>query len=115
MNEQNEQRGNKYTDVLIVGAGPTGLMTACQLARLGIKFRIIDKNKGPTTQSRALAIHAASMEIFCQVGIADNFIKLGKKVQAVNYFVKGKVEQRISLSEFGKGTTRFPFLLMLEQ
>src|SRR5688572_2643484 len=103
------------TEVLITGAGPTGLMTACQLARHDIKFRIIDNDNGPTTQSRALAIHAASMEIFSQLGIADRFVKLGKQVQAVNYFVKGRVAQRIPLSEFGKGATQFPFLLVLEQ
>lgn len=110
-----EQTKSESTQVLIVGAGPTGLMTACQLARHGVKFRIVDNDNGPTTQSRALAIHAASMEIFSQMGIADDFVRLGKKVQAVNYFVKGKVEQRIPLSEFGKGATEFPFLLVLEQ
>ncbi|PSL44272.1 2-polyprenyl-6-methoxyphenol hydroxylase-like FAD-dependent oxidoreductase [Chitinophaga niastensis] len=103
------------TAVLIVGAGPTGLMAACQLARLGIKFRIIDKNKEPTTQSRALAIHAASMEIFSQMGISDEFIALGKQTKAINYLVKGKVTEHIPLSAFGKGLTAFPFLLMLEQ
>lgn len=102
-------------DVLIVGAGPTGLMMACQLARLGIPFRIIEKNQGPNRQSRALAIHAASMEIFSQLGIADQFEERGKQVRAVNYLVKGKVEKRIPLSEFGRGLTQFPFLLVLEQ
>lgn len=116
-NGSENMEGNKAvkTEVLIVGAGPTGLMAACLLARYGIKFRIIDNDNGPTAQSRALAIHAASMEIFSQIGIADDFLRLGKKVQAVNYFVKGKVKQRIPLSEFGKGTTQFPFLLVLEQ
>ncbi|MBA3648271.1 MAG: FAD-dependent monooxygenase [Chitinophagales bacterium] len=102
-------------EVLIIGAGPTGLMLACQLTRLGIKFRIVEKNKGPTIQSRALAIHAASIEIFSQMGIADKFLTLGKRTKAINYFVKGKIAQRIPLSEFGKLLTEFPFLLMLEQ
>jgi len=110
-----ERSKSDKSEVVIVGAGPTGLLAACLLARYGLKFRIIEKNKGTTTQSRALAIHAASMEIFSQIGIADNFVTLGKKVQAVNYFVKGKVKQRIPLSEFGKGATQFPFLLVLEQ
>lgn len=102
-------------EVIIVGAGPTGLMAACQLSRLGITFRIIEKNAGPTIHSRALAIHAASIEIFSQMGIVDQFLEAGKKVKAINYLVKGKVEKQIQLSNFGKGLTEFPFLLMLEQ
>jgi 2-polyprenyl-6-methoxyphenol hydroxylase-like FAD-dependent oxidoreductase len=47
--------------VLIVGAGPSGLMLACQLQRFGISYRIVEKNSGPTTQSRALAIQARSL------------------------------------------------------
>jgi len=102
-------------EVLIIGAGPTGLMAACQFAKLGIKFRIIDKNKEPNTQSRALAIHAASMEIFSQMGIAEQFVELGRRTKGINYLVNGKVMQHIALSEFGKGLTEFPYLLMLEQ
>ncbi len=103
-------------ELLIVGAGPTGLMMACQLAVRNIPFRIIDKNENHTTQSRAIVIHAASMEIFSQLGIADNFLALGKRVNAINFIVKGKVVKNISLfSEFGKGLTKFPFFLALEQ
>jgi 2-polyprenyl-6-methoxyphenol hydroxylase-like FAD-dependent oxidoreductase len=103
------------SEVLIIGAGPTGLMTACQLTLRNIQFRIIDKNKGPNSESRALAIHAASMEAFSQIGIAEQFLELGKRTKAINYLVKGKVAEHIKLSEFGKGLTEFPFLLMLEQ
>jgi 2-polyprenyl-6-methoxyphenol hydroxylase-like FAD-dependent oxidoreductase len=110
-----ESKMRANTSVLIIGAGPTGLLAASQLARLGTKFRIIEKNSGPNRQSRALAIHAGSMEIFNQMGIAEQFLNLGVKVQAVNYMVKGKVQKRIPLSEFGKGLTKFPFLLVVEQ
>lgn len=106
---------NAKSEVLIVGAGPTGLMAACQLSRHGIGFRIIEKNGGPNRQSRALAIHARSMEIFSQMGIAEEFLSLGVKVQAVNYLVKNKVQRRIPLSDFGKSLTPFPFLLVVEQ
>ncbi|MDP4150961.1 MAG: FAD-dependent monooxygenase [Bacteroidota bacterium] len=102
--------------VLIVGAGPTGLMLACQLALRGIPFRIIDTNRDHTTQSRAIVIHAASMELFAQMGVADRFLELGKPVQAINFIVKGKVAEHIALfSEFGKSLTEFPFFLALEQ
>lgn len=56
-----------YTDVLIVGTGPTGLMMACQLVINKIPFRIIDKNEDHTTQSRALVIQARGVEIFDQM------------------------------------------------
>jgi 2-polyprenyl-6-methoxyphenol hydroxylase-like FAD-dependent oxidoreductase len=74
-------------EVLIIGAGPTGLMMACQLALRNIPFRIIDKNEDHTTQSRALVIHARSLEIFEQMGIAHEAVQQGKKAKAVNLFV----------------------------
>ena len=44
------------TDVLIVGAGPTGLMLAIQLARRGVRVEIVDRHSGPAQQSRALGV-----------------------------------------------------------
>jgi 2-polyprenyl-6-methoxyphenol hydroxylase-like FAD-dependent oxidoreductase len=102
-------------EILIVGAGPTGLMMACQLAIHNIPFRIIDKNEDHTTQSRALVIHARSLEIFEQMGIAEEAVQLGKQAKAVNLFVNGKRRMRINLSNAGTGLTQFPFLLILEQ
>lgn len=103
------------TDVLIIGAGPTGLMMACQLAVCNISFRIIDKTEDHTTQSRAIVIHAASMEIFAQMGIADQFLELGKRVKAINYVAKNKAIHIPLFSAFGKELTEFPFFLALEQ
>ncbi len=107
---------NETQQVLIAGAGPTGLMMACQLSLHNIPFRIIDKNEDHTTQSRAIVIHAASMEILAQMGIVEEFLKLGKKVQALNYIVKGRVAAHIPIfSTYGTGLTPFPFFLALEQ
>lgn len=103
------------TDVLIVGAGPTGLMMACQLAMRNISFRIIDKTEDHTTQSRALVIHARSMEILQQMGIADQAIEKGKIARAGNLFVNGKITLSIPLKDIGKNLTDFPFILILEQ
>lgn len=107
-------KGNK-PPVLIVGAGPTGLMMASQLARFGIPFRIIEKNEGPTTQSRALVIQPRSLEIFGQMDIAQRAVKQGRTFQTINYVVNGKLAQRVPLGDFGKGLTEFPYLLILEQ
>ena len=52
------------TDVLIVGAGPTGLMLANQLGRRGVRAMIIDRHSGPAMQSRAMAVQASSRPSF---------------------------------------------------
>ena len=56
------------TEVLIIGAGPTGLMAANQLVRFGIDFIIVDSKEGPTQESRAIAVTARSLEIYQQMG-----------------------------------------------
>src|SRR4030095_8931177 len=94
------------TPVLIVGAGPTGLMMASQLARFGIPFRILEKNEGPTTQSRALVIQPRSLEILEQMGIAELAVMQGRSFQTINYVVNGKLAQRVPLGDFGKGLTQ---------
>ena len=57
------------TDVLIVGAGPTGLMLANQLARHGVRALIIDRHAGPALQTRALGVQARTLEIYSHLGI----------------------------------------------
>ncbi|HRN46947.1 MAG TPA: FAD-dependent monooxygenase [Niabella sp.] len=87
--------------VLISGAGPSGLMMAAQLAMFQVPFRIIDKNEDHTTQSRALVIHARSLEIFDQMGIANEAIKQGEKARAVNLIANGKRKLRFNLEGVG--------------
>ena len=57
--------------ILIVGAGPTGLVLALSLARRGVPFRIIDRNAGPGTASRAMAVQARTLEFYDQLGFAN--------------------------------------------
>lgn len=104
----------KNTDVLIVGAGPAGLMMACQLARFGINFRIIDKNQSRPVYSGALIVHAASLEIFQQMGIAGKAISQGKTVKALSVVFSSK-KFRFELENMGSGLSRFTSMLMLEQ
>src|SRR6266566_846056 len=59
------------TDVLIIGAGPTGLVLALWLTRLGIRVRVVDKTTEPGTTSRALAVQGRTLELYRQVGLAD--------------------------------------------
>jgi 2-polyprenyl-6-methoxyphenol hydroxylase-like FAD-dependent oxidoreductase len=65
----------KIVDVLIVGAGPTGLTLACELRRRGIQIRLIDKMPARTTQSRALGLQARSLEIFEKLGVLDSILE----------------------------------------
>lgn len=102
-------------DVLIIGAGPTGLMMACQLAIQKIPFRIIDKNEDHTTQSRALVIQARSVEILDQMGLAEIAIQQGKIAKGIGAFFNGKRILHVVVNSMGEGLTRFPYLLMLEQ
>lgn len=103
------------TQVLIVGAGPPGLMAACQLAIGNIPFRIIDKCDKPFKGSGALIIHARSLEIFHQMGIADMAISQGILAGKLHLIFNGKKRLSLSLKEIGKGQSRFSGLLLLEQ
>src|SRR5215470_6006334 len=62
------------TDVLIVGAGPTGLMAGLVLTRRGVPVVVVDQKAGPTRESRALAVQARTMEIYDQLGLADQVL-----------------------------------------
>jgi len=103
------------TDVLIVGAGPTGLMLANQLARRGVRPVIIDRHSGPAQQSRAMAVQARTLEIYSKMGIADNALRLGARGTAANMWAQGKHTARIPIGDIGKHMSPFPFVLMLGQ
>jgi 2-polyprenyl-6-methoxyphenol hydroxylase-like FAD-dependent oxidoreductase len=98
--------------VLIAGAGPTGLMMACELARHGIAFRIIDKNAGPTLGSNATWIQTRTLEILDHLGIANRFLKAGHTCNAINLYADGKSLLKIPLAQIG---STYPFILMLPQ
>jgi 2-polyprenyl-6-methoxyphenol hydroxylase-like FAD-dependent oxidoreductase len=76
--------------VVIVGAGPVGLVAACDLARRGIGVRIVDKLAAPTSESRAIAIHARSCDMLDRMGVLDDLIATGVKSTAMNMFANGK-------------------------
>jgi len=103
------------TDVLIAGAGPTGLMLANQLARRGTRVLIIDRHSGPAQQSRAIAVQARTLEIYAKLGIADRAIELGKKGTGANMWAEGRWMARIPVGEIGQDLSPFPYVLMLGQ
>src|SRR5882724_57812 len=102
-------------NVLIVGAGPTGLVLANWLARQGIPFRIVDKAAEPGTTSRALAVHARTLELYRQLDLAEAVIENGHKVPAFSLWVKGKSEARVPFADIAQGLTPYPFVQMFPQ
>src|ERR1700674_2093280 len=91
------------TDVLIVGAGPTGLVLALWLARLGVRVRIVDKTSEPGTTSRALAVAARTLELYRQIGLADAVVERGQRIVAVNLWVTGRKVARAVFGAMGAG------------
>ena len=78
------EKASFETDVLIVGAGPTGLMLANQLGRRGIRARIIDRHAGPARETRALGVQARTLEIYSKLGIVERALELGKRGDGAN-------------------------------
>ena len=103
------------TDVIIIGAGPTGLMAANQLSRFGIDYIIIDSKDGPTHESRAIAVSARSLEIYQQLGVIDEVVNNGKKIESFNVFSEGKPQVSVNFNNIGKGLSDFYYLLAYEQ
>jgi 2-polyprenyl-6-methoxyphenol hydroxylase-like FAD-dependent oxidoreductase len=101
--------------VLIVGAGTTGLALALWLTKLGVKIRIIDKNPEKETTTRALAVHARTLEFYRQIGMADELVQRGCQVSGVNLWTRGNKVMRILLDRMGENLSYFPYVLDLPQ
>ncbi|WLI10868.1 MULTISPECIES: FAD-dependent oxidoreductase [Pseudomonas] len=102
-------------DVLIIGAGPTGLVLALWLSKLGVQVRIIDKTSAPGTTSRALAVQARTLELYRQLDLSDAVVLNGHRVCAANFWVKGEPVARLPLSTIGEGLTPYAFLEIYPQ
>jgi 2-polyprenyl-6-methoxyphenol hydroxylase-like FAD-dependent oxidoreductase len=103
------------TDVIIVGAGPTGLALACQLIRYGVDFVIFDEKKGITDLSKAIAVQARTLEIYEQIGLAASAVAEGAIAESVNVITGGEIRGTIDLKDIGKDLSPYPFALLLEQ
>src|ERR1700743_3343100 len=99
----------QHTSVLIVGAGPSGLMMAAQLLRYGIQPIIIDSKQGPTNHSKALAVQARSLEIYRQMGVVDRIIRDGKQAAGVIFNEDGRQLVQLSMADVGHPQTPYPF------
>lgn len=103
------------TDVLIVGAGPTGLALAIQLIRYGIGFVIVDKREGITPYSKAIGVQARTLEIYQQIDLADRLVDQGLIAKGVRLLEGGEARAEVPLTTLGEGKSPYPFLLIVEQ
>jgi 2-polyprenyl-6-methoxyphenol hydroxylase-like FAD-dependent oxidoreductase len=103
------------TEVAVVGAGPTGLVLALWLARRGVAVRIIDAAPVPGTTSRALVVHARTLELYGQLGIASEVVARSLKFSAVNLWARGRHVGRAVFDDIGRGMTPYPYIVILPQ
>lgn len=105
----------RHTDVLIVGAGPSGLMMAAQLLRFGIQPTIIDAKPGPDRTSKAIAVHARSLEMFRQIGLADALMAQGNTSYGVQLQRGTKQLGGLDFAQMDQPETAFPFVYLVGQ
>src|SRR5947207_11607644 len=101
---------SRSAEVLIVGAGPTGLVLALWLKRLGVDVRIVDKTAEPGTTSRALAVHARTLELYDQMGLAGDVVERGSKFAGMNVWVRGRQAAHAAFGDIGEGLSPFPYV-----
>ncbi|HEY4041944.1 MAG TPA: FAD-dependent monooxygenase [Rhodopila sp.] len=106
----------RRSDVLIAGAGPTGLVLALWLTKQGVNVRIIDKTAEPGTTSRAVAVQARILELYHQLDLTEEVLAQGHKVPAVNLWVQGRKQTRISFENLAADLTAYgPFTYAQDQ
>ncbi|MDT7603331.1 MAG: hypothetical protein QOF61_1328, partial [Acidobacteriota bacterium] len=103
------------TDVVIIGAGPTGLALACQLIRHGVDFIILDREEKITPYSRAIGVQARTLEIYEQIDLAQSLVAQGMITEKAMLLEGGEVRGELNFSDIGEGLSPYPFLLIVEQ
>jgi 2-polyprenyl-6-methoxyphenol hydroxylase-like FAD-dependent oxidoreductase len=102
-------------EVLVAGAGPTGLMLANWLVRLGVDVIVADGKDGTTRESRALVVQARSLEIYDQLGIGELVLGAAHRADALAPGFRSRVFGRIPIGPLGSGATPYPFIEILQQ
>jgi 2-polyprenyl-6-methoxyphenol hydroxylase-like FAD-dependent oxidoreductase len=106
---------NSDLDALIVGAGPTGLALATQLQTFRAHFRIIDRQRDRTRESRALAVQARTLELLQMLGLGERLVARGNTSTRLKLHLEGRAVAAVTLGDIGAVDTRFPFILFVSQ
>jgi 2-polyprenyl-6-methoxyphenol hydroxylase-like FAD-dependent oxidoreductase len=112
MNTIRPARSATDCQVLVVGAGPTGLVLAAELLARGIRTRIIDQGDAEALQARAIGIHARTLEVLGMMGLAERFLADGQVVRHMRFYSEGRC---LASLEFARCGSRFGFMLNLPQ
>jgi len=105
----------RETEVFIAGAGPSGLVLAAWLTRLGVSVRIVDKLAAPETTSRAIGVQARTLEYYRQIGFAETLIAHGRKAPATNLWIHGRKAAHLGFQDMGGDISPFPYALVISQ
>jgi 2-polyprenyl-6-methoxyphenol hydroxylase-like FAD-dependent oxidoreductase len=111
----NDIASSAASDVIIVGAGPTGLMAALLLHHSGIQIRVLDKSAQQAHESRAFMLQARSLELLLNLGIADQFIEHGMITPGMQIYVNGHKAAQANLTDIGATDSPFAFVLTIPQ
>lgn len=104
---------NRKQTTLIVGAGPTGMIMAIQLAKKGVPIRIIDRISKPATTSRAFTVHARTLELLEQMNLISDFLEKGIRTNYMDYHFQNYTNTpRLDFTELD---STYPFMLTINQ
>ncbi|TIC80052.1 FAD-dependent oxidoreductase [Nocardioides sp. GY 10127] len=102
-------------DVVIVGAGPTGLILAHELLRRGVAVRLLEKRRGPSHTTRAMTVHARSMEMFDHMGVARRLEEVCTECPGNIYHFPGRTLDEQPRTDYRDLPTRYAFYYKINQ
>jgi 2-polyprenyl-6-methoxyphenol hydroxylase-like FAD-dependent oxidoreductase len=105
----------RESDILIVGAGPTGLALCAQLCSFGVRARIIDRGLDRAHESRALGVQARTLELLQSIELGDALVARGNPSARLMPHVEGRVVVEAELGGFAGSDTKYPFVLFVSQ